>query len=267
MRKNNKTSTLEFQKAIAFLESDIPKNLVTLKYLNTYHTKDTKVVLVEDENGWAVLFSFPTSILSFDREAYPRAKVALFINGTSENGTLNLLDSLPENNYILRLNRPLDLSGLENKYKVSRGNTYLSYSCNTLINVQGIKVVPANSVLTKDAVKLISQNGHDEADLKEYFKNGARWFGVIKDNILKSVCFIYQDYGNFMEIGGVRTLKSERRKGYARIVVYSAIKYLLVQNFLPRYCTEEKNINSIRLAESLGMKQFLKIEHYLLDPL
>ncbi len=260
-------SIIDFQKAMKLLESDIAKNLVTLKYLSTYHAKDTRVYAVEDNVGWALLSSFPTSILSFDREAYPGAKVALFINGTSEKGKKQLLDSLTKNNYVLRLNRPLDLSGLESSYKVSKGYTYLSYSCSRLIDIPGFRIVAAKDVLTQEVINLISQNGHDEADLKEYFKNGARWFGVTESNELKSVCFVYADYGNYWEIGGVHTLESERGKGYARIVVYSVVKYLLDHNLLPRYCTEKKNVNSIRLAESLGMKQFLKIEHYLLDPL
>ena len=76
--------TPAYQKAIKLLESDVLKHLATLKYLSLYRNKDTRVQLIEDNTGWPVLSSFPTSKLSFDREAYPKAKVAVFINGTND---------------------------------------------------------------------------------------------------------------------------------------------------------------------------------------
>jgi hypothetical protein len=253
-----------YQKAIRLLESDIPKHLVTLKYLALYK-KDARVEITGDVKRWAVLSSFPTSILSFDKEAYPRAKVALFVNGTDEALKMHLLQVLPENNYVLRLNEPLDLFALDS-FRVSRGYAYNSYTCNALTITPPKVILPDLTELTEQAIKLFGENGHDTTDLKKYFADDARWFGVSINNGIKSLCFTYRDYGNYREIGGVRTLESERRKGYAYIVVYSAIKYLLEKGLLPRYCTEEKNYNSIRLAENLGMKQFLRIEHFLLDP-
>jgi hypothetical protein len=255
----------QYNKAIKLMETDVLIHLATLKYLTLYR-KNADVNVVEDNSGWAVLSSFPTSILSFDKETYPEAKVALFVNGTSEKLKRYLLYSLTDNNYVLRLNEPLDLAMLRNRYQVTRGFVYNSYTCSKLSTPIPDTVLRAQKTLTEEAVKLFSLNGHDEADLKKYFENGAVWFGVINNNKLKSAGFVFQDYDNVREIGGVHTLESERRKGYAGTVVYSAVKYLLDNKLIPRYCTEEKNHSSIRLAESLGMKQFLRIEHFLLSP-
>jgi hypothetical protein len=256
--------TPRYNRAVKLLESDIPKHLVTLKYLALYK-KDAAVEIDGDGKRWAVLSSFPTSILSFDREAYPRAEVALFVNGTDDALKHRLLNELPINNYVLRLNEPLDLSGLD-RYSVSRGYTYNSYTCQKLSQTApGIVLLP-NSRLTEDAIKFFALNNHDEPDLIKYFKKGAKWFGIIKDNEIKSACFIYEDYANVREIGGMRTLEHERRKGYARVVTYSALKYLLDNRLTPRICTEEKNVNSIRVVQSLDMNQFLRIEHFLLNP-
>lgn len=253
-----------FHKTIRLLESDTLKHLVTLKYLTTYR-KDATVNVIEDKTGWAVLSSFPTSILSFDREAYPKAKVALFVNGTNDLLKNSLVNELPLNNCILRLNEPLDLSRLD-RFTVSRGYIYNSYTCSKLPQTTPDTILTPNSKLTEDVIKFFVLNGHDEQDLIKYFKNGAKWFGVTKDNEIKSACFIYLDYANVREIGGMRTLEQERRKGYARIVTYSALKYLLDNRLTPRICTEEKNVNSIRVVQSLGMNQFLRIEHFLLTP-
>jgi hypothetical protein len=254
-----------YQKAIKLLESDIPKHLVTLKYLTLYK-KNAGVEIAGDGKRWAVLSFFPTSILSFDREAYPRAKVASFVNGNDDTLKIQLLHNLPKNSYVLRLNAPLDLSGLEQRFKTSRGFTYLSYTSNILPAMSQLVTVPARSDLTPEAIALFKQNDYSKEELKGYFSHGARWFGYTVDDEIKSWCFVYHDYANFREIGGVRTIEMERQKGYGRIVVYSALKYLLDNGLVPRYCTEEKNFNSIRLAGNLGMKQFLRIEHFLIEP-
>jgi hypothetical protein len=251
--------------ALALLESDTAKHLATLKYLSLYGG-DAVVNILEEGKGWAVLALFPTTVLSFDQQAYPRAKVAVFANGNNTMLQQQLLQSLPADNYVLRLNEPVDLSGLEPRYHIKRGFTYLSYSCDKLTATPPPVMVPAQSKLTKQAIRLFGENGHSREDLEKYFAHGARWFGYVEDDVIKSICFVYQDYGNYREIAGVRTLDTERRKGYARIVVYSALKYLLDNGLTPRYVTEIKNTNSNALAESLGMKRFLKIEHYLLEP-
>ncbi|MGD1119698.1 MAG: GNAT family N-acetyltransferase [Dehalococcoidales bacterium] len=253
-----------YQKAIKLLESDILKNVATLKYL-TLNRKNASITLLQDKREWAVLSAFPTSILSYDTEVYPKVKVAVFLNGTSEQLKLRLLDTMPVNNYVLRLNEPLDLSGLATLYKVSRGFTYLSFSCTGLSGLPSIATVRASAKLTDEVLALFAQNGYREADIKKYFAAGARWFGFKEDNKIKSICFIYGDYGNVREIAGVRTQETARRKGYARTVVYSALKYLLERNMVPRYATEAGNTNSIKLAQSLGMQLFLRIEHYLLE--
>jgi hypothetical protein len=255
----------QYYRAIKLLESDTAKHLATLKYLSLYGG-DATVNILEEGKGWAVLALFPTTVLSFDREAYPRAKVAVFANGNNNQLKQQLLQSLPNNNYVLRLNEPLDLSGLEKRYQINRGFTYLSYSGTVLPKAPPAKAAPPQSELTPDAIALFKQNDYTENELRGYFTHGARWFGYIEDGVIKSICFVYQDYGKYREIAGVRTVDSERRKGYAKIVVYSALNYLLENGLVPRYVTELKNTNSIRLAESLGMKRFLRIEHFLLEP-
>lgn len=102
---------------------------------------------------------------------------------------------------------------------------------------------------------------------KRHFNNGAVWFGLLKENRIRSICFVYQNYDDIWEIAGVHTLETERRKGYARTVVTSALAYLLEKKLTPRYMAEIRNTNSMKLAESLQMKQFLRMDHFLLSSL
>jgi hypothetical protein len=254
-----------FSQAIRLLETNVSRNIATLKYLTQYR-EHAVVKIAGDKAGWAILSSFPTSVLSYDRVVYPQAKVAVFVNGTSENLIYELLNKLPLEQYVFRLNAPLDLAPLESRYNITRGYIYNSYTGDTLPQPAPTVTVPSQSELTEEAICLFGLNNHDREDLVKHFSHGARWFGYIEDNRIKSLCFTYDDYGDYREIGGVRTVDGERRKGYAHIVVYSALKYLLDNHFKPRYVTEEANTNSNALAQNLGMKRFLKLEHFLLSP-
>jgi GNAT acetyltransferase len=253
-----------YNKTIEYLKSDIFKHLSTLKYLSEYRD-EAEIKLMEAYPHWALLVSIPTKILNYDTVTYPNANRAIFINGTSDNLKHELLNTLPADNYLLRINEKLDLSFLQKQYKVLKGNVFTSYSCSTVENRFLDFLVSGNPIVTDEAINIIIKNDYTEFEVRKYFNNGALWFGLINDNKIKSICFVYQNYGNIWEVAGVRTLETERNKGYARIVVKSAVKHLLGRNMIPRYNVNDLNINSVNLALNLGMKPFLTIEHYLLN--
>ena len=255
---------LIYKRSVEYLKTDLFKHLATLKYLSIYHDSAT-VSLLEEAKQWAISVTIPTQILTYDSAIYPEAKKAVFINGTSDRLKCNLLDSLPGDNYVLRLNEALDLAGLENRYNISTGNSFISFSCLSCSNITTDFIIPANARITDEAINLFAKNGYAESEVRDYFDSGAQWFGLIEDDELKSICFIYHNYGNIWEIAGVYTIETERNKGYARIVVSSALKYIFERNFVPRYVTEYRNANSIKLASGLGLKEFLRIDHFLLN--
>lgn len=254
------------EKSIEYLKTDSFKHLSTLKYLTLYRDKLT-MSLLEERNNWAILVTIPTEILSYDTATYPYANKAIFINGTSEQLIYRLLDTLPENNYILRLNEDMNLLDLKNRFKIKNGNSFVSYSCSTFEDYAANSIVLSSTHITDETVNIIMNNGYSEKEIKKYFDSGSVWFGVKINDKIQSVCFIYQNYNNIWEIAGVHTLETERNKGYARIVVTSAIAYLLKNNLVPRYEADARNTNSIKLAQSLKMKEFLRINHFLLSPL
>ena len=120
-----------YEKSVEYLKSDPLKHLTTLKYLSLYRDKLT-VNLVEDSLKWASLVTIPTEFLSYDTITYPYANQAIFLNGTSDQLKYDLLKKLPNNNYVLRLNENLDLSVLKNRFQVTTGNSYISYSCSSI---------------------------------------------------------------------------------------------------------------------------------------
>ena len=63
------------------------------------------------------------------------------------------------------------------------------------------------------------------------------------------------------EIDGVWADLSARRGGDARCVAAGARNALALQNRTLRYQVHEANLSSTRLAESLGLTDFVNIEH------
>ena len=251
-----------YTKAIELLSNDVLKNLSTLKYLSIYKNHaDIKIMEVSED--WAVMVTFPTNILSYDTATYPIARKAIFLNGTSEKLKHNLLTMFTPDNYILRLNEPLDLSDYRDRFTVTTGHAYVSFTCSVLNSLPYETVIFPDSRLPQEAMEMFGRNGYTPEDLAGYFKNGAQWFGLTFDGHLLSACFVFQNYSKIWEIAGVHTLEKERRHGYARTVVFSALKYLLERGLTPRYEAERDNQGSIRLARHLGMKEFLTIKHYL----
>ena len=231
---------LIYKKSVEYLETDLFKHIAALKYLSLYHDKAT-ISLVEEAPQWAVSVMIPTDILAYDLVTYPEAKKAVFINGTSDKLKYNLLDSLPSDDYILRLNEALDLTTLGNRFNISKGNSFISFFCSSPNDISTDSIVSANNTITDEAINLFVGNEYTEAEIRKYFGSGALWFGLIKDDEIKSIC-------------------------YARIVINSALKYIFDRNCVPRYVTEYRNVNSVKLALGLGLKEFLRVNHFLLNP-
>ncbi|HEX3043222.1 MAG TPA: GNAT family N-acetyltransferase [Bacillota bacterium] len=260
-----------YEKSLAYLKADPFKHLATLKHLTLYQDKLALNLVDESPQGdypnWAVLATIPTGLLSYDTATYPEAKVTLFLNGTAESLKQQLLDTLPPNNYVLKLNEALDWSGLENRFRTKAGNSFLSFSGSTCPDIATNSLIPGCAHITDEAIALFQRNGYTAADIRKYFDRGAVWFSLAIDGTIRSGCFIYPNYGPIWEIAGVHTLEADRNKGYGRIVVTSALTYLLRRNLVPRYEVDVRNTNSIKLAQSLGMKEFLRLNHFLLSPL
>jgi hypothetical protein len=253
-----------YVKSLEHLNSNMLKHLSTLKYLSLYRDH-ADVKLVEDSGDWAILSAFPTGILSYDTATYPQAKKALFLNGTSEKLKHDLLAALKPDNYILRLNEDLDLSRYNVNFKISTGNTYISYTCLASDRTPGEVAIQPNPEVTPEAIDIFGRNGYTPDDLTGYFRQGAQWFGFPVNGRLSSACFVFQNYKHIWEIAGVHTVESGRQRGYAAIVVHSALAYLLGRGMVPRYEAELKNLPSQNLARHLNMKEFLTIRHFLLE--
>src|SRR3989304_3292387 len=134
-----------YVKSIGLLSANVLKNLSTLKYLAIYRDY-ADVQLVEETHEWAVLAAFPTNILSYDTATYPKARTAIFLNGSNDRLKHKLLDSLRPDSYVLRLNENLDLSVHGKRFAIYPGNAYVSFTGSRLNSPRADSCVGDGSV-------------------------------------------------------------------------------------------------------------------------
>jgi len=139
----------------------------------------------------------------------------------------------------------------------------------------GLPVDPAVVVSTGFDERLMSsfrENGYTREEVERSFQQGSRAFSLFETDaaapagaaVPVSTCFIFKNYENIWEIGGLRTLPEFRRRGLGKKVVAAAVNDLLARGLIPRYQVVETNRPSINLAISLGMEPFVTTEHFLL---
>jgi GNAT superfamily N-acetyltransferase len=93
--------------------------------------------------------------------------------------------------------------------------------------------------------------GHSRGDIASYFASGnALAFTIYQESQPIAACFTYPNFGNIHEIAGVYTIPSARRRGYARMLVESALHTLALRQHNSRYQVQEDNQASIGLAEA-----------------
>jgi len=259
--------TLDQQKAIAFLQHDLLRNIVPLKMLTAYPAV-IQTVYWETATDAAALLLFPTSAFPYDRATYPALDLVVLLSATTSAAAMTLLPHIPsDKQLIFKLMDEGIRDQLVRHVALQRVTAFLSFTATV-----AEKFIPQPDVVIADQMDeqlypVFAAQGHDRAELTRYFANGqARSFTLYRASAPVAACFTYQNFATVHEIGGVFTLPSERRKGYAQKVVATAVHSLLTRNCLPRYQVHEHNHASIALAEHLGLTPFVAVEHWQYAP-
>lgn len=153
---------------------------------------------------------------------------------------------------------------LEKQYQAKKVNSFISYTASNMPLLEEKFKVEESFDLNQETISLFRNNGYEESELIRFFDNRAKWFGIRQGSTLVSGCFVFNNFEKVWELGGVFTFPEGRRQGYAKANVSSALRYLLLNKYIPRYLVKWDNLKSIQLAESFGFQIFLSIDHYLL---
>lgn len=255
------TTYLSVRDAIDALAAQPLRHIVLLKQLLAYPDHVT-IHRVSDAAGAAMLVQLDVSASAYDRQAYPGAAVAAFIESDRPDLTAALLRHLPRGvGIVFKLSREADLAPVAARFAVARRTAFVSFT-----STGGCEADPGVRLTAQPgdaACEMFEEQGHARAWLEPLLGTGSAFACVLEDGAeTLSACFAFENFGPVWEVGGVVTAPSQRRRGFAARVVRSALAELAVRGLAPRYQVEERNAASIRLAQALGLVPFLTIVHY-----
>ena len=118
------------------------------------------------------------------------------------------------------------------------------------------RVISINNGQKKEyfnSFKIRRDDVYKEKKWKEISKNNFLK-GIIKDNKIVSMGYI-SDINYGMGNIVIQTIEEYQNRGYGKMVVEKISQEALKNSILPIYWVENKNIASIKLAESLGFKK------------
>ena len=112
-------------------------------------------------------------------------------------------------------------------------------------------------------LRLFESQGHPRDWLLPLMASGRAFACVLElDGEPRSACLAFENHRQIWEVGGVVTPTPHRGQGFAARVVRTALAELQRRKLVARYQVNEDNLPSIRLATSVGLRQFLQLTHF-----
>ena len=263
--KANTNMNDEKQKALAFLERDRLRYIVHLKMLYAY-PNDLHSYYTQSGSSVGILLLLPTNVSRFDAKTYPSTSYVVFPASTDKAAAQRWLPLIPaDGKMVFKLISDHDKEVIQTKFQLRRITSFVSYTSPPDAQFTHSKHVVVSEKLDETLLPLYARNGYQDDEVQAYFsaKEAISFAIYNKQGEPISACFAFRNFKDVWEIGAVHTLTSERKKGYAKEVVETALKVLQRRTYAPRYQTHEDNTPSIRLAQSLALDKFLTMEHYL----
>jgi ribosomal protein S18 acetylase RimI-like enzyme len=249
---------------LSLLRRDPLRHVVTLKTMATLG-EAVESRFLRGDAGWALLSLLPAELSEFDRNTYPEARLVALVDGDSPEAVRALLARLPSECLVVKTHDPGVGGQLIRDMGARAGLSFVSF---TTAPGESLGPTPAavidSGALTPEAERLFRGNGYGHEELERFFAHGARWFGLEREGAVVSACMVRPNYEVVWEVGALSTDPRWRRQGLARQVVTAAIGHLLRRALTPRYQVRSNNSASIGLATSLGLREFLRMEHFVL---
>jgi len=246
----------------AFLRRDLLSNVIMLKTLAAY----TDRMQVYDEVAGVdvgVLALLPTPVSPFDYATYPTADFVVMLAATRPELVQALLSHIPTGgNLVFKLTDPMIRTVIEQAFSLTRLTAYISYTTHAGQSFTPAAQVRVASQLEERCRALFTAQGHTPDEVEQAFAKPDTLLFTIEQPHPVAVCYAYQNFAQVFEIGGLYTVPEARRQGFARSLVETALYTLSRQQRIPRYAVKETNLPSIRLAETLGLRVFVTMEHW-----
>ena len=252
--------------AIATLARDPQRNIVLLKHLEAF-PDHTSLHHLTSAAGTATLVLLETAASPYDRATYPATTCAALISSDDPDLTRHLLEFVPDRvGVVFKVAGDADGAVIAARFAVRQVAEFWSFTSEAAF--AGDTDVDLTLAPSDAAFELFQAQGHARSWLEPLLKTDRAFACTIGPrNGPFAVCFGFENYGKIWEIGGVVTPSDYRGRGFASRVVRTALAELARRKLTPRYQLDRTNLPSIRLAESVGLRRFLVITHFLRPPL
>lgn len=256
-------STSDVNEAVARLEREPLRNIVLLKHIEAFR-EHVSVLQVSTGRNAATLLLLDTSASAYDRETYPEASLAALISSDGPELVRHLIGSLPRRHRVVfKLCNDADRDVVAEHFPLSRATSFLSFTAGKSVDFVADEKVSITNSASEAMLDLFESQGHSREWLCPLLSSGHAFACVLEqDREPRSVCLAFQNHRQVWEVGGVVTPMRHRGRGLASRVVRSALAELQRRGLTPRYQVNEDNLPSIRLATSIGLRQFLLLTHF-----
>jgi len=244
---------------LAVLRRDPLKHAVILKYLRATPGARLHQIVRGDASGNLLLID--PKLSSYDRRTYPEATAAALIASDDPALTRELMQFVPRAQRVFfRLPTDADRDVVAESFALERRNAFLSFTgAGTGAGDAAIDADPAIAPFD-----LFAKQDHDRDWLAALLTSSRAFTSTVSQNgSAVAACFAFELDQDIWEVGGVYCRPEHRGRGLARRAVQAALSELIRRCLVSRYQVGEANIPSIRLAQSLGMRQFLTLTHYM----
>lgn len=245
------------------LERQPLRNIVLLKHIEAFR-EHLSVAQVCDESDVATLVLLHTKASTYDRETYPQAEFAALISSDHPRLTRRLLGAVPAcGNVVFKLASDDDRNVAAEHFPISRATSFLSFTGNKHATFVADSEVAVSTSASDAALRLFESQGHPRDWLLPLLASDRAFVCVLEhDAEPRSVCIAFENHRQIWEVGGVVTSTPQRGQGFAARVVRTALAELQRRKLVARYQVNEDNLPSIRLATSVGLRQFLQLTHF-----
>jgi GNAT superfamily N-acetyltransferase len=248
----------------AFLQRDPLRHVVLQKLLRA-HAAVADVRYTTVDGHPAALILIPTIASAWDTANYPATDTIALLAADQAIAADRLLAELPVARYVFKVAGALERNAVLRRLPAQRTTAFISYTTGTNTRTIRHAHVVVTDAPNRQILAIFAGHGHAPDSLWQACRSGEGLVftsAVDGDGVVAAACFVMAIGDGIWEIGGLFTQPDYRRRGLAMALVETALHELAQRGVLARYQVHELNNASIHLAEAVGLRQFVTVEHW-----
>lgn len=230
-----------------------------------YHADQIAVTHVQDGADEGVLLRFGTDLFSYDVNTYGGLDLVALPVADSAEILQTLLNQIQSEKIVFKLISDSAVAQVMARFGGEQLRSFVSYGWGDSVEFRPDLEVVVHTEIDERLVEMFGRNGYPPHELEQFFNDGGHAFSLELHGQPASVGMIYRNFENIWEVGGLHTEPHARRRGLSKRIVRTALHTLQQLGYSPRYQVDATNVASAKLAQSLGLVEFLYVRHVVVN--